>query len=196
MAVTRRQFMKVSAAGLAASSVGALGFIDAGDALAADVRTFKLACDGDPEHLPLLLRRPAASSLPSATKRRTRRPSVVHVEGDPDHPVNRGTLCPKGAALLDFMHSPNRLSTRCSASPARTNANASPGTTRRPDRPAHEGRPRQELRRRRTPRACRSTAGSPPACSAARIDTNETSYLTGRSCASLGMLVFDNQARV
>ena len=35
MAVTRRQFMKVSAAGLAASSVGALGFIDAGDALAA-----------------------------------------------------------------------------------------------------------------------------------------------------------------
>ena len=22
-------------------------------------------------------------------------PQVVHVEGDPDHPVNRGTLCPK-----------------------------------------------------------------------------------------------------
>src|SRR5216684_4523808 len=21
---------------------------------------------------------------------------VVHVEGDPDHPINRGTLCPKG----------------------------------------------------------------------------------------------------
>ena len=31
MAVTRRQFMKVSAAGLAASSVGALGFIEAGE---------------------------------------------------------------------------------------------------------------------------------------------------------------------
>src|SRR5215831_7800290 len=26
-------------------------------------------------------------------------PSVVHVEGDPDHPINRGTLCPKGASL-------------------------------------------------------------------------------------------------
>ena len=24
-------------------------------------------------------------------------PQVVHVEGDPDHPINRGTLCPKGA---------------------------------------------------------------------------------------------------
>ena len=42
MAVTRRQFMKVSAAGLAASSVGALGFLDAGDALAAGVRPFRL----------------------------------------------------------------------------------------------------------------------------------------------------------
>jgi formate dehydrogenase major subunit len=34
---------------------------------------------------------------------------IIHIEGDPDHPVNRGTLCPKGAALLDMVHSPNRL---------------------------------------------------------------------------------------
>src|SRR5574341_2018547 len=36
-------------------------------------------------------------------------PQVVHVEGDPDHPINRGTLCPKGASLLDFIRSPDRL---------------------------------------------------------------------------------------
>jgi formate dehydrogenase major subunit len=36
---------------------------------------------------------------------------VIHIEGDPDHPVNRGTLCPKGAGLLDMVHSPNRLMT-------------------------------------------------------------------------------------
>ena len=42
MAVTRRQFMKVSAAGLAASSVGALGFVDAGEALAAGARPYRL----------------------------------------------------------------------------------------------------------------------------------------------------------
>jgi formate dehydrogenase major subunit len=35
--------------------------------------------------------------------------SVVHVEGDPDHPINRGTLCPKGATLRDDIHNPNRL---------------------------------------------------------------------------------------
>ena len=34
---------------------------------------------------------------------------VVHVEGDPDHPTNRGTLCPKGAGLIDFIHSKSRL---------------------------------------------------------------------------------------
>jgi formate dehydrogenase major subunit len=33
----------------------------------------------------------------------------VHVEGDPDHPVNRGTLCPKGAGVLDMIQSPNRV---------------------------------------------------------------------------------------
>jgi formate dehydrogenase major subunit len=36
-------------------------------------------------------------------------PSVVHVEGDPDHPINRGTLCPKGSTLRDDINSPNRL---------------------------------------------------------------------------------------
>ena len=36
-------------------------------------------------------------------------PAVVHVEGDPDHPINRGTLCPKGSTLKDDINSPNRL---------------------------------------------------------------------------------------
>ena len=27
---------------------------------------------------------------------------VIHIEGDPDHPVNRGTLCPRGAASLGY----------------------------------------------------------------------------------------------
>src|SRR6202171_3790150 len=36
-------------------------------------------------------------------------PAVVHVEGDPDHPINRGTLCPKGIALKDDIVHRNRL---------------------------------------------------------------------------------------
>src|SRR5882672_550537 len=36
-------------------------------------------------------------------------PAVVHVEGDPDHPISRGTLCPKGATLKDDITHRNRL---------------------------------------------------------------------------------------
>jgi formate dehydrogenase major subunit len=35
--------------------------------------------------------------------------SVVHVEGDPDHPISRGTLCPKGASLKDDITHKNRI---------------------------------------------------------------------------------------
>ena len=35
--------------------------------------------------------------------------SVVHVEGDPDHPINRGTLCPKGVTLKDDIAHRQRL---------------------------------------------------------------------------------------
>src|SRR5262244_217349 len=34
---------------------------------------------------------------------------VVHIEGDPDHPINRGTLCPKGASLYNEVLNERRL---------------------------------------------------------------------------------------
>src|SRR5262249_16812010 len=36
-------------------------------------------------------------------------PQVVHVEGDPDHPINRGTLCPKGSSLEQDILNERRL---------------------------------------------------------------------------------------
>src|ERR1700678_1742690 len=36
-------------------------------------------------------------------------PQVVHVEGDPDHPINRGTLCPKGSSLMQDIMNERRL---------------------------------------------------------------------------------------
>lgn len=38
-------------------------------------------------------------------------PAVVHVEGDPDHPISRGTLCPKGITLKDDITNKDRLLT-------------------------------------------------------------------------------------
>jgi formate dehydrogenase major subunit len=36
---------------------------------------------------------------------------IIHIEGDPRSPINEGTLCPKGAAVIGWIHSPNRLLT-------------------------------------------------------------------------------------
>jgi formate dehydrogenase major subunit len=37
------------------------------------------------------------------------KPTVVHVEGDPDHPINQGTLCPKGITLKQNIVNDRRL---------------------------------------------------------------------------------------
>lgn len=34
---------------------------------------------------------------------------ILDVEGNPDSPINAGTLCPKGAATLGLMNSPQRI---------------------------------------------------------------------------------------
>ena len=34
---------------------------------------------------------------------------IVNIEGNPDSPINRGTLCPKGAATYQLLVNPNRV---------------------------------------------------------------------------------------
>lgn len=105
---SRRQFMKVTGSTLAGSSLALMGFSPT--AALAEVRQYKLSattvtrqtCTYCSVGCGILM-----YSLGDGAK--NARLSVMHVEGDPDHPVNRGTLCPKGASLLDFVHSPNRL---------------------------------------------------------------------------------------
>lgn len=40
---------------------------------------------------------------------------VTDVRGDPDDPLSRGHICPKGAALPDLHADPDRLKTPCAA---------------------------------------------------------------------------------
>ncbi len=39
----------------------------------------------------------------------TKNGNLVDVEGDPDHPINQGTLCSKGQAVFEVVTSPRRL---------------------------------------------------------------------------------------
>lgn len=34
---------------------------------------------------------------------------IIQIEGDPRSPINQGTLCPKGASTMGWIHSPQRL---------------------------------------------------------------------------------------
>jgi len=101
--------MKVSAAGLAASSVGALGFVGAGEALAAGVRPFRLEKATETRNTCPYCAVSCGVLVYSVADAKDGKAKVIHIEGDSDNPINRGTLCSRGAASLGFVHSVNRL---------------------------------------------------------------------------------------
>ena len=75
-------------------------------------------------------------------------PSVVHVEGDPDHPINRGTLCPKGITLKEDITHKQRLTKPMVRRPGSGQVGGHLlGRRDRKDRAAHQDDPRQVLRR-------------------------------------------------
>ena len=106
--MSRRQFFRICAAGMGSSSVVGLG-LSPGAALA-EVRAFKLARTTETRGTcPYCSVSCGLIMYSLGDKAKNVKSRIIHIEGDPDHPVNRGTLCPKGAALLDLVHSPNRL---------------------------------------------------------------------------------------
>ena len=95
MSTTRRSFIKVASGGLI---VSALGF----DLrrVYAQARTLKIARTTETRSTcPYCSVSCGVIIHTLGDKAKNVTPQVVHVEGDPDHPINRGTLCPKGASL-------------------------------------------------------------------------------------------------
>ena len=108
MDMNRRQFFRVSGAGLAASSLVALGFSPT--AALAETRSFKLARTTETRSIcPYCSVSCGLVMYTLGDKAKNVKSTIIHVEGDPDHPVNRGTLCPKGAGVMDMIQSPNRV---------------------------------------------------------------------------------------
>jgi len=195
MHFNRRQFFKVCAATVGGSSMAQLGFSPT-NALA-EVREFKLTRSTETRNTcpycsvgcGLLM-----YSLGDASKNAPA--EIIHIEGDPDHPVNRGTLCPKGAGLLDFVHSPNRLKHPEYRAPGSKqwqritweDAFSRIATLMKDDRDTNfiaKNDKEQTVNRWLTTGFLAASASS-----------NETGYLTHKIVRSLGMLAFDNQARV
>lgn len=108
MDMNRRNFFRVSGAGLVGSSLVALGFSPT--AALAETRSFKLARTTETRSIcPYCSVSCGLLMYTLGDKAKNVKASIVHIEGDPDHPVNRGTLCPKGAGVMDMIQSPNRV---------------------------------------------------------------------------------------
>jgi len=195
MQVTRRQFFRICAAGVGSSSLAALGFAP-GEALA-EVRTFKLAQATETRNTcPYCSVGCGLLMYSLGDKSKNTETAIFHIEGDPDHPVNRGTLCPKGAALVDFVRSPNRL---------KRPEYRAPGSKEwkriswddafdRIARLLKDDRDKNFIATNDKGETVNRwlTTG----VLAASASSNETGYVTHKVVRSMGILGFDNQARV
>ena len=195
MDMNRRQFFRVSGAGLAASSLVALGFSPT--SALAETRHFKLARTTETRNTcPYCSVGCGIIMYGLGDRAKNVVADIIHIEGDPDHPVNRGTLCPTGAGLLDFVHSPNRLKypeVREAGSSEWKRVSWDHAMSRiaklmKDDRDANF--------------VAKNTAGqvvnrwTSTGMLCASASSNETGYITHKAMRSMGMLVFDNQARV
>lgn len=195
MQVSRRQFFKLCGGGMAGTTVAALGFTP-GVALA-DTRSYKLLRASETRNTC-----PYCSvgcgilmySLGDGAK--NAKSEIFHIEGDADHPVNRGALCPKGAGLVDFIHSPNRLKY-----PEVREA----GSTefKRISWDEAYSRIARHIKADRDANFVEKNADGvtvnrwlTTGFLAASASSNETGWLTQKFVRSLGMLAVDNQARV
>src|SRR6201985_3899393 len=109
MELSRRQFMAGASAGLAATTIGALGFGEAETAYAAMIRPFKLLSTTETRNTCTYCSVACGIIMYSkGNLAKGEKADIIHIEGDTDHPTNRGTLCPKGAGLLDVVHAETR----------------------------------------------------------------------------------------
>ena len=109
MDLDRRSFLKAGGGAALASSMAILGFGEDRKALAQAVRPYKLARTTETRNTcPYCSVSCGILMYSLGDKSKNAKAEIIHIEGDPDHPVNRGTLCPKGAGLLDFVRAKTR----------------------------------------------------------------------------------------
>ena len=103
----RRQFFKLCAAGATTSAISALGLMS--EKAYAAVREFKLLRAKETRNNCCYCSVGCGLLMYShGSGGKNVEQSIFHIEGDADHPVYRGALCPKGAGLVDYVNSPNR----------------------------------------------------------------------------------------
>ena len=193
MHVDRRTFLKGTAA--VGGALG-LGVFDLSDARA-EMRELKIARTTETRSVCPYCAVGCGTIIHTlGDKAKNVTPAVVHVEGDPDHPTNRGTLCPKGATLRDDINNPHRIT----APKVRR-----PGSDRWEDiswdeaigkiaRHIKDTRDRTFVARNARGQVVNRTPGI--AVIGGCTDTNEFNWLQDKIMESWGVVYRDSQARV
>src|SRR5215469_4197221 len=195
--VSRRGLLKVAGAGAAGTALGALGFGAVEAAEEAHVRAFKLASTTETRNTcPYCSVACGVIIYSKGDLRKGEKADITHIEGDADHPVNRGTLCPKGAALKDFVHSKTRLLYPMVRKPGADKF----------ERVSWDDALNRVARLMKDDRDANFVTKSKNGVTVNRwltvgflgasATTNETAYVTYKVVRGAGILAFDNQARL
>jgi formate dehydrogenase major subunit len=124
------------------------------------------------------------------------KPTVVHIEGDVESPISRGTLCPKGISLKQYVVNDRRLTRPL---------HRAPGASEWTPIPWDEAISRLARRIKDTrDRGFEEVDGQGRTVNGLRnaaiiggcTDTNEINYLLGKFRLGLGVLAYENQARL
>lgn len=195
MQLSRRQFFKVSAGTIGGTSLAALGMMPAVSEAA--VRKYKILKAKETRTVCTYCSVGCGMLVYSmGGKPKNSLPSIMHIEGDPDHPVSRGSLCPKGAGVIDYVHSPNRVKYPEVRRPGSDKwepiswdeAINEIARLMKDDRDANFQHKNKDgiTVNRWTSTGFLATSAT----------TNENGFVTGKFVRALGMLAIDNQARV
>ena len=104
---SRRQFLKltgIGTAGIAAAELGGLGF----DLAFAGQRAARRKLEGTKQTASIYPYCAVGCGTIVNAKTENGRTSIVNIEGNPDSPINTGSLCPKGAATFQLAVNPLR----------------------------------------------------------------------------------------
>jgi formate dehydrogenase major subunit len=192
MATSRRAFLKMGGAGIAASILG----FDLKPAYAQS-RELKIARTTETRSTcPYCSVSCGVIIHTLGDKAKNVTPQVVHVEGDADHPINRGTLCPKGSSLMQDIMNDRRLLKPQVRRPGSDRWEDISWDQAIEEVARHIKKTRDETfvstdAQGHTVNRCEGIAWN-GGCT----DTNEFNYLAVKSMRSLGVCYLENQARV
>jgi len=195
--VSRRRFMQLAGAGAAATSIGAFGYGEAEAEIAAHVRTFKLARSTETRNTCTYCSVACGIIMYSrGDMSKGEKATIFHIEGDAEHPTNRGTLCPKGAALLDMVHSKTRTLYPQMRRPGSDKFEriSWDAALDRIARLMKDDRDKNIIERNAA--GVTVNRWTTTGFLAASATTNETAWETYKVVRSTGIVAFDNQARV